>query len=114
MFPGHRVGSVQLLTVSPAVLSSEVSTTPLTIAAHKNALSLIALNATGTMAATASTKVTTNYQHSQLHTYLHTNAYHNQGFDIAISFSLNRYFQNRYFAEKPSLQTIERLTSSMF
>ena len=57
VFPAHRVGSVQLLTVSAAALSHVVSTAPVTVAAHKNPVAIVALDSAGSYVATASTKV---------------------------------------------------------
>ncbi|XP_075243426.1 WD repeat domain phosphoinositide-interacting protein 4-like [Convolutriloba macropyga] len=58
VFPAHRVGSVQLLTVSAAALSHVVSTAPVTVAAHKNPVAIVALDSAGSYVATASTKGT--------------------------------------------------------
>ena len=57
LFPAHRVGSIQILSVSAAALLHVVSTAPVTIAAHKNPIAIISLDSAGNFVATASSKV---------------------------------------------------------
>ncbi|XP_063723920.1 WD repeat domain phosphoinositide-interacting protein 4-like [Symsagittifera roscoffensis] len=58
LFPAHRVGSIQILSVSAAALLHVVSTAPVTIAAHKNPIAIISLDSAGNFVATASSKGT--------------------------------------------------------
>lgn len=55
-FPGHKLGSVQFIDLSSTEMSS--SSSPVTINAHQSELACLALNQTGTMIATASSKGT--------------------------------------------------------
>lgn len=56
VFPGYRAGSIQI--VNTATTEEKVSQAPITINAHRNELSCIAINQQGTMIASASVKGT--------------------------------------------------------
>lgn len=56
VFPGYKTGSVQILNL--ATTEQKVSSAPVTINAHQNELSCLAINHQGTMIATASVKGT--------------------------------------------------------
>lgn len=56
VFPGHKIGSVQLLDLSNTEIG--ISTAPVWIEAHRNELGCLALNPQGTRLATASCKGT--------------------------------------------------------
>ncbi|KAF5276239.1 hypothetical protein FQR65_LT04044 [Abscondita terminalis] len=56
IFPGHKVGSVQIVDLTSTEIG--ISTAPVCISAHKNELGCIALNQQGTRIATASHKGT--------------------------------------------------------
>lgn len=55
VFPGHKIGSIQL--VDLAALEPGMSASPVNITAHKTEIACVALNKQGTMIATASAKV---------------------------------------------------------
>ncbi|XP_072159036.1 WD repeat domain phosphoinositide-interacting protein 4 isoform X2 [Bemisia tabaci] len=55
-FPGHKVGSIQLVDLSNTVANA--STAPVTINAHQGDLACMAINSQGTLVATASMKGT--------------------------------------------------------
>ncbi|XP_011298180.1 WD repeat domain phosphoinositide-interacting protein 4-like [Fopius arisanus] len=55
VFPGHKIGSVQLVDLAATVGSSSA---PATIPAHQGALACLAVNSNGTMVATASAQGT--------------------------------------------------------
>lgn len=56
VFPGYKTGSVQILNL--ATTEQKVSSAPVTINAHQNELSCLAINQQGTLIATASVKGT--------------------------------------------------------
>lgn len=63
-FPGHKVGTLQLLDI--AVTEPARSAAPINISAHENEIACIALNNQGTMVATASSKGTLIRVHDTL------------------------------------------------
>jgi WD40 repeat protein len=56
VFPGHRIGSIQLLDLTTT--EPGISSAPVNISAHQTEIACLAINKTGTMVATASTKGT--------------------------------------------------------
>ena len=56
VFPGHRLGSIQLVDLANS--EPGMSSSPITINAHQSQIACIAINKQGTMVATASTKGT--------------------------------------------------------
>ncbi|KAJ8314728.1 hypothetical protein KUTeg_006878 [Tegillarca granosa] len=56
VFPGHKCGSVQVVSLETAMPGQ--SSSPVSISAHQNALACLALNHNGTLLATASAKGT--------------------------------------------------------
>ena len=55
MFPGYKTGSVQMMDLFTS--ETRVSSAPVVVNAHRNELVCLAINQSGNMVATASTKV---------------------------------------------------------